>query len=295
MRGANLQELEISVSVLMCVKNVEKYIGNCVKSILNQTFKDFEIVIVDDDSNDKTESIIENFKEKRIRYFKNEKWLGITKSRNRSLECANGEYIFFTDGDCVVSQDWIEQGLQFLKHSDCAGVEGQIYYVSEKYEPNFSDHNYQRGRGKFATGNIAYKRSIVEGVGGFDERYSYFEDRDLGFRVMRSGKIEFNPNMVVYVQKEALTYKGLIKNASIIKNRVYLFKRFQDKETISWRIVDPWSLEKILCPPLVFSNLFFNKFKTLDDYRLLPFTYVKTFLERLYLWRECAKERVFLI
>jgi glycosyltransferase involved in cell wall biosynthesis len=284
-----------TVSVLICVRNVEKFICDCIRSILDQNFSDFEIVVIDDDSTDKTRKIIENFEDERVRYFRNEKWLGISKSRNRSLKHSKGEYIFFTDGDCIVSQDWIEQGLKFLNNSDCAGVEGRIYYVSKEYEPTFSDHTYPRGRSKFMTGNIAYKRSIVESVGGFDERYTYFEDRDLGFRILRSGKIEFNPNMVVYVQKETVTLKRLIKNAPIIKNRVYLFKRFQDKETISWRIVDPWSLEKMLCPPLVFVVLFFNKFKMLDDYRLLPFTYVKAILERLHLWRECAKQRVFLI
>ncbi len=180
-------------------------------------------------------------------------------------------------------------------NSDCAGVEGMIYYVSEEYEPTFSDHTYPRGRGKFMTGNIAYKKKFVESVGGFDERYNYFEDRDLAFRILRCGKIEFNPNMTVYVQKETVTPKGLIKHAPIIKNRVYLFKRFQDKELISWRIVDLWSLHKILCPPSLVISLFINKFKTLDDYKLLPFTYVKAISERLQLWKECAKERVFLI
>ncbi len=61
---------------------------------------------------DKTKNLIENFQDKRIKYFKNEKWLGITKSRNRSIKFAKGDYIFFTDGDCVVSKDWIEQGLK---------------------------------------------------------------------------------------------------------------------------------------------------------------------------------------
>lgn len=290
-----MNELKTSVSVLICVRNVEKYIGNCLRSILDQTFRDFEIIIIDDNSNDKTKNIIETFKDNRVRYFQNEKWLGIAKSRNRSLKYAKGDYLFFTDGDCVVSQDWIEQGLGFLKDLACAGVEGRICYGSKEYKPTFSDHTYGRGRGKFATGNIAYRRSVVECVGGFDERYSYFEDRDLGFRILKSGKIEFNPNMIVYVQKETVTLRRLIKNAPIIKNRVYLFKRFHDKETVSWRIVDPWNLAKMFCPPLVFVSLFFNKFEMSDDYRLLPYTYVKATLERLYLWRECAKERVFLI
>jgi len=289
-------EAKQTVSVLMCVRNVEKYIGNCIKSILDQTFADFEIVVIDEyDSNDKTRKIIENFKDERIRYFRNRKWLGIPKSRNLSVKYAKGEYVFFTDGDCVVCKDWIEQGLKFLKDSDCAGVEGRSYYISEDYVPTFSDHTYERGRGKFMTNNIAYKKSFVKGAGGFDERYNYLEDRDLAFRILRRGKIEFNPNMIVYVQKETTTPTSLIKHAPIIKNRVYLFKRFHDKEVVSWRIVEPWDLAKIICPPLFFASLFFNKFTTSDDYKLLPFTYPKVILERLELWKECAKERVFLI
>jgi glycosyltransferase involved in cell wall biosynthesis len=285
-----------SVSVLMCVRNVEKYIDNCLKSILDQTFVDFEIIIIDEyDSNDKTRRKIENFKDKRVRYFRNRKKLGIPKSRNLGIKYAKGDYLFFTDGDCVVCRDWIEQGLKSLMASDCVGVEGRSYYISEDYIPTFSDHTYERGRGKFMTNNIAYKKSIVEGIGGFDEKYNYLEDRDLAFRILSCGKIEFNPNMIAYVQKETVTPMRLIKHAPIIKNRVYLFKKYHDKEVVSWRIVDPWDLAKILCPPLLFTSLFFNKFKTSDDYKLLPFTYPKAILERVQLWIECAKERVFLI
>jgi glycosyltransferase involved in cell wall biosynthesis len=295
MGSINLNELKTDVSILISVRNGEKYISCCLKSILDQCYANFEIIVIDDASDDKTKELIKNFKDKRIRYFRNEKWLGISKSRNRSLKYAKGLYIFFTDSDCVVSKDWIKQGLEFLKGSDCAGVEGQCYYVSKEYKPTFSDHSYPMGRGKFMTGNVAYKKSIVESVGGFDERYNYFEDRDLGLRILRIGRIEFNPNMIVYIQKEIVTPKGLIKHAPGIKNRVYLFKRFHDRELMVWRIVDLRNLAKILCPPLVFTSLFFRKLKTLDDYRLLPFTYARAISERLQLWRECAKERVFLI
>jgi len=284
-----------TVSVLICVRNVEKYFGNCLRSILEQTFTEFEIIIIDDYSTDKTRDLIESFQDKRIKYFKNDKWLGITRSRNRSIKFAQGDFIFFTDGDCVVSRDWIEQGLKLLNDSDCAGVEGMSYYVSEKYQPTFSDHTYPMGRGKFMTGNVAYKKKFVERVGGFDEKYNYFEDRDLAFRILRFAKIKFNPNMTVYIQKETVTPKRLIKQSPIIKNRVYLFKRFHDKELVSWRIVDLWNLLKILCPPSLAISLFINEFKTIDDYKLLPFTFPKAISERLQLWKECAKERVFLI
>lgn len=284
-----------TVSVLLCVKNVEKHIAKCIGSILNQSFASFEVVIVDDQSTDKTRDIIKSFNDRRIKYFKNENWLGISKSRNRSLKLSEGDYVFFTDGDCVVSKDWLAQGLEVLNKFDCAGVEGMSYYVSEGYLPTFSDHTYPRGRGKFMTGNIAYRRKAIENVGSFDERYNYFEDRDLALRILRHAKIEFNPNMIVYIQKEIETPKSIIKHSPIIKNRIYLFKRFHDKELISWRIIDLMAFEKVICPPMVIATLFLNKFSTSDDYKLVPFRYVKAIQERIELWKECARERVFLI
>lgn len=145
------------------------------------------------------------------------------------------------------------------------------------------------------TGNVAYKKSVIESVGGFDERYDYFEDRDLALRILKRGKISFNPNMIVYVQQQTLTPKDVIHSASHIKNKVYLFKRFGERKLIFWRIVNPLNLAKALFPPLIFVSLFFNRFKTLDDYKLLPYKYVQAVLERLQLWKTCAKERIFLI
>jgi glycosyltransferase involved in cell wall biosynthesis len=295
--------MRIAVGVVICIKDAEKYIAKCIESVLDQSFKNFELVIINDGSTDNTESVIREFNDTRIRYFKNKKNLGIAKSRNKGLRLFKGQYVFFTDGDCVVSKNWIEEGLKFLEDPNCVGVEGKIYYVSEEYKPTFSDHlNQNPGGGGFMTGNMAYKRSIFERVGGFDERYSYFEDRDLGLRILRSGKINFNPNMIVYVQQQTLTPKEFIKEARVIENRVYLFKRFGETPTALWRIVHPVDLAKILFPPLIFASLFFNTFKTRegtfktqDDYKLLPFTYIRSILERLQLWNTCAKERVFLI
>jgi GT2 family glycosyltransferase len=288
--------MRTNTSVVICIRNVEKYIGKCVSSLLDQTFKGFEIVIVDDGCSDKTRRLVQEFKDKRIRYYENKESVGIAKSRNRGLQLSRGEYIFFTDGDCVVSKDWLEQGLRYLENGNCVGVEGKIYYVSKEYKPTFSDHVCKNEYGGlFMTGNMAYKRSIIENVGGFDERYDYHEDRDLALRILKHGKITFNPNMIVYVQQQTLTSKDIIRSAGHIENRVYLFKRFKERKLIFWRIVKPLNLAKALFPPLIFVSLFFNRFETLDDYKLLPFTYVHAVLERLQLWKTCAKERVFLI
>lgn len=293
----SVKEVNPSVSVVIIVKNGDKHIANCLTSIVNQTFKDFEVVVIDDFSKDNTKHIIRKFDDKRIKYFKNEKWLGISKSRNRGVEKAAGEYIFFTDSDCTVSKTWIEQGLKFLKDPNCVGVEGRIYYVSENYEPTFSDHVMEnRCGGHFMTGNMAYKKRIIESIGGFDERLTYLEDRDIALRIMKHGKICFNPKMIVYHPKVTLTPKEYIKTAARIKNRVRIFKKFGDqRDFLLWRIFFPINLVKIFFPPLVFSSLFFEKFRTSSDFKLLPFMYVYAICQRLQLWKECARERVFLI
>ena len=283
------------VSVVICVRNGEKYIGGCIESLLNQTFKDYEIVIVDDASNDRTAEIISRLKDQRIKCFRSKEWFGIAKSRNIGLKHASGKYIFFTDADCTVSTDWIEEGLSCFA-DDCVGVEGRILYVSENYQPTFSDYVMEnRNGGHFMTGNAAYQRDIIEAVGGFSEKITYLTDRDLGFKIIKHGKVCFNTNMIAVHPQVTLTPRGVIRMASRIGDRAYLFRRFGDKELISWRIVNPFNLAKIFAPELILVSLFFNRFRRKEDFELLPYTYVYAVLERLNLWKACARYRVFLI
>ena len=277
------------------MKNAEKYIKDCINSILQQSYNDFELVIVDDLSIDRTSTIIQEIKDRRIRYFRNPQWFGISKSRNICLQHSKGIFLFFTDADCLVSKDWIEQGLFYMKDKNCVGVEGKTYYVSKDYKPTFADHICESQPGDFMTGNIAYKRSILEKVGGFDERYTCHEDRDFGLRVLKFGKIRFNIEMLVFVQRQILTPRQYLKRSDAIKNRVYLFKKFHDKQGIAWRIVDPISLGFILFPPLIFTSLFIYRFRTVDDLKLIPFKYIHLLSARLQLWKQSAKERVLLI
>lgn len=280
----------------MTVKDVSKTIVDCLQSILSQNYENFEIVIINDFSTDDTKKLIHEFDDNRIRYFENEKWLGLSPSRNKGINKAIGEYVFFTDGDCIVSKNWIEIGLRYLRTSNCIGVEGRIYYVSKDYKPTFSDHvTENRYGGHFMTGNMAYKRVSLEKVGGFDERLTYLEDRDIALRIMQHGKICFSPEMIVHHPKVIITPKKLIESASYVKNRVYQYRKFQRKECMLWRIVYPLSLIKLLFPPLIFSSFFFKRFKNPADFRLFPFTYLYFLFQRLHLWKECAREKILLI
>jgi glycosyltransferase involved in cell wall biosynthesis len=280
----------------MCVRNVEKFIDDCLRSILNQTFNNFELLVIDDLSNDGTRQKIEKYNDKRIKYHRNEEWLGIAKSRNRALNQAIGDYIFFTDGDCVVSRNWIEIGLGTFKDRNCVGVEGKTYYVSKEYIPTRSDGVTENKKGgKFMTCNIAYKKSVIEKIGGFDEKLVYFDDRDLALRVLRFGKICFNPEMMVFHKKITLTPAQFVKHCKRIRDQVYLYKKFKDKSLFIWRIISPLNLIVIMFPPLVFGTLIHGTYKKKEDFVLLPFVYVRYICERLNFWDMCIRERVFLI
>jgi len=289
-----------SISVLICVYNAEKYIHNCIEALLDQTIKDFEIVIVDDGSTDNTQKMIADFDDKRIRYFNNKKNAGVAECRNKCIKLSKGEYVFFTDGDCIVAKNWLEQGLRFLKGKDCIGVEGRTYYVAEDYKPTFSDRVVENKEpGQFMTCNIAYKRSVIERIGGFDTRYIMNSDRDLALRAKKFGKILFNPDMVVYHQKVTLGPKEFIHMGKNFRSRVLLYKKFGERKFCLWRIVHPQNLISIICPPLIFGKLIFGiifgRYRSKEDFALFPFIYIRLVYERLNIWDMCIKERVFLI
>ncbi len=115
----------IKVSVLMPVyKTHEEYLKKAIESILNQTFKDFEFLILDDCPSDSREDIIKAYKDDRIVYYKNEKNLGISASRNKLLDMAKGEYIAVFDHDDISNQQRLEKQVAYLDAHPDVGVLG---------------------------------------------------------------------------------------------------------------------------------------------------------------------------
>lgn len=99
------------ISIIMPLFNAEKYLQEALKSILSQTYKDFEVICIDDCSTDGTRNIIEKFRDNddRIRILFNEEHLGAAPSRNKGLKEARGEYIVFLDGDDVFEEELLEK------------------------------------------------------------------------------------------------------------------------------------------------------------------------------------------
>ncbi len=113
-------KMEISlVSIITPSFNSEKFIAETIQSVLNQTYQDWEMIIVDDCSNDKTVSIIEQFaaKDERIRFFHLDKNSGAGIAREMALSKATGNYISFLDADDLWKPLKLEKQLQFLKEN----------------------------------------------------------------------------------------------------------------------------------------------------------------------------------
>lgn len=105
------------VSVIMPVFNAEKYLAEALQSVLNQTYKDIEVICVDDGSTDHTKDVLADFerKDKRIRIFTNQQHLGAGASRNKGMDKAQGKYVLFLDGDDIFEEELIEKAYRAME------------------------------------------------------------------------------------------------------------------------------------------------------------------------------------
>jgi glycosyltransferase involved in cell wall biosynthesis len=120
------------VTVLMSVFNGEKYLREAIDSILNQTFKDFEFLIINDCSTDGTAEILGSYHDPRIRIVYNEENIGLTKSLNKGLKLAKGEYIARMDADDISLPERLQKQVEFLDTHPEIGVLGTwIQWIDE--------------------------------------------------------------------------------------------------------------------------------------------------------------------
>lgn len=120
------------ISVVMPVYNGEKYLREAMDSILNQTFTDFEFIILNDASKDSTEEVIKSYEDERIVYLKNEQNLGVAGTLNRGIENAKGEYIARIDADDIAMPERFEKQVAFMDAHPDVGVCGSCIRIFEE-------------------------------------------------------------------------------------------------------------------------------------------------------------------
>ena len=106
------------VSVIIPVYNSSLYLEECINSIVNQTYKNLEIIIVNDKSTDDSLKIISKFKDKRIKVINLKKNHGVAVARNKGVMASTGDYICYIDSDDYWSLDKIEKQIKFIKNKE---------------------------------------------------------------------------------------------------------------------------------------------------------------------------------
>ncbi len=204
----------VKVSVIMPVYNSEKYVAEAIQSVLNQTSRDFELIIVNDASPDNSDKIIKKFKDKRIRYFKHKTNKGKCHSNNFGIKKARGKYLMIFDSDDIMINYKIEVLAKALDLNPGAGLvysdawvmneKGRItgpYSVPlaspRKITGSFRDNKYNAGkmlqRDYIPQGSTMFTKKAIRNVGLFDEEIRVGEDWDMWLRIAEKFKAFYVP------------------------------------------------------------------------------------------------------
>jgi glycosyltransferase involved in cell wall biosynthesis len=194
----------------MSVYDGASYLEKSIESILNQTFKDFEFIIIDDGSTDNSWEILNSYanQDHRIKLFKNEVNLGLTKSLNKGLALAQGDYIARQDADDIsLPQRFEKQVARLGQNSDIVLASCNIELIDAEGKPfqtvkracapalvawYLLFYNHLAGHSQ-----VMFRRKLVEELGGYSETYRYSQDYELWCRLSKVGEIAILPDVLL--------------------------------------------------------------------------------------------------
>ena len=198
MKNKQLQLGKPEISVLMPIFNAGRFLKEAVDSILNQTFSNFELLILDDGSTDKSLDIISSFTDNRIHVFSDNKNKGIVHQLNKGLHHAKAPLIARMDADDIAMPNRLKIQKDLLDdNTDIEMVASSVEIINEKNEIQKVIHqpskqadilfSFCRMKNPFYHPSVMYRKRSVKEAGGYRDKYLHMEDFDLWFRLYRKG------------------------------------------------------------------------------------------------------------
>jgi glycosyltransferase involved in cell wall biosynthesis len=184
----------ILVSVVIPCYNQAHFLGEAIESVIRQTYRHFEIIVIDDGATDNTSEVAAGYAEVRCVRQENQ---GLSAARNRGLSESKGAYLVFLDADDRLLPHALETGVRYLDaHPRCAFVSGHCQYIAfdgtpleTSLQPHPEKDHYQAlllNNYIWMPGTVMYRRTIFESVKGFDTSLNACEDYDFYLKAARS-------------------------------------------------------------------------------------------------------------
>ena len=287
------------ISVIIPLYNKEKSIVSTIESVLSQTYKDWELIVINDGSTDNSLEVVKSFVDGlqivdcRLKILSKENG-GVCSARNMGIEEAKGEYIALLDADDLWEKEYLTEQMRMVDdYSDAAmwginfaetnngkivrrvptglpdGYRGYIYNYFEM-PTRISD--------LFCSSSVLIRKDVFDKVGLFDERIKYAEDSDMWFRIIATNKVAFYDRYMVFYQWDAEN-RAMTKQRDLRDFLPYIIDKYQEPiyraNQVFYRWVNRWAAVRI-------KQIYFNDVDQYDaaktasrklDYSQLPIKY----------------------
>lgn len=241
---------QVKVSVCIPAYRGEKYIREAIKSVLDQSFQDFEIIIADDQSPDDTVGAIKEFNDPRIKFFQNEKNLGLIANWNKTLSLATGKYIKILPDDDLLYRDCLKIQVDILEadvNKEIAMVCGRKNVINNKGTVLFSrgfsskrelvsgfeaiNRTIRSGSNIIGEGGaVLFRREIINKIGYIDSDIFYVLDLDYWFKILLHGKLCSVPEIVSAFRVSDISQSTIIKDKQQKDCLDFIDKIYNDKK-----------------------------------------------------------------
>lgn len=233
------------ISIIMPVYNTEKYVAEAIDSALNQTFENFEFIIIDDWSTDSSRNIIQKYvqQDKRIKAFQNVKNKGVSQTLNKAIQKSNTNYLVRMDADDIMHPQRIEKQYQYMIENPTVGIiSTDIYIMNEKWDKIWT-RKYNKNISKIIFNEspichpaTLYKKDIILKLGWYNSQYDAAEDYELWLRAYMH-KINFHilPDFLLsYRVYKDSSQKNIVKKKleKTIHLKKYIFKKYKKHKEI---------------------------------------------------------------
>ena len=261
----------MKISVVTASYNYQDYIKEAVQSVLDQTYKDWELIIVDDCSTDNSVEVIKSFKDDRIKLFINEKNLGLKETVKRGIENAAGEWIVFLESDDILTPDYIEKKVEIAKKyydvnlifNDCEffGDKERIKKVTNdlkktrkilktKKYPRKMFYNFYLSNKIFTFSSVMAKRNDLLNI-SFNPPMDYLLDWWLWIQMSYIGEFYYIPEALTCwrLHKQSYINCSEYSSSSQLQMKIY-FKIFKKSKNFLILLFIPcaqfvWDLQQI--------------------------------------------------